>query len=70
MYTHIDLKCLDFSDLLALGMLATEAMTLAQEYDQSRSRSYCKLVAACNVEMLARRRSAERQCGTAMEDEE
>ena len=34
-------------------------------HDQARSRAYCELVAACNVEMLRRRRTATRYCGTA-----
>lgn len=67
MDTHIDLKRLDFSDLVRLAKLAAEALELAQEYDQSRSRAFCKLVAACNVETLARRKRAERHCGTATE---
>jgi hypothetical protein len=65
MDTHIDLKRLDTSDLVRLGKLAAEALELAQEYDQSRSRALCKLVAACNVETLARRKEVQRQCGTA-----
>src|SRR5262249_29250461 len=66
METRIDLKRLQYADLLRLGRLAAEAMALAQEYDQSRSRAFCELVAACNVEMLARRRQATRYCGTAL----
>jgi hypothetical protein len=66
MDTFINLQRLQYADLLKLGKLAAEAMALSQEYDQSRSRTYCKLVAACNVEMLARRRKAERHCGTTL----
>jgi hypothetical protein len=66
MEIRINLKRLQYEDLLRLGQLAAEAMALAQEYDQSRSRQYCELVAACNVEMLARRRAALRHCGTAL----
>ena len=65
MDTHIDLKALDHADLMRLGKLAAEAMELAQEYDQSRSRAFCKLAAACNGEVLARRQKAARHCGTA-----
>ena len=50
---------------LDIDIITAEAMTLAQEYDQARSRAYCELVAACNVEMLRRRRTATRYCGTA-----
>jgi hypothetical protein len=64
MDTHLKLKRLDYADLLKLGTLAAEAMALSQEYDRTRSHSYCKLIAACNGEMLARRRKARRQCGT------
>jgi hypothetical protein len=64
METHIDFKGLQLADLVRLGKLAAEAMALSQEYDQSRSRVYCELVAACNVEVLARRRRAARHCGT------
>jgi hypothetical protein len=65
METRINLQRLQYADLIRLGQLAAEAMTLAQEYDQARSRAYCELVAACNVEMLRRRRTATRYCGTA-----
>jgi hypothetical protein len=41
-------------------------MALSQEYDRSRARVYCELVAACNVEVLVRRRKAARHCGTAL----
>lgn len=68
MDTHIDLKALRYADLIELGKLAAEAMALAQEYDRSRSHTYCKLVAACNVEMLTRRRKAARHCGTTLSD--
>jgi len=66
METRIDLQRLQYADLIRLGQLAVEALALAQEYDQSRSRAFCELVAACNVEMLARRRQAARYCGTAL----
>ena len=66
MDTHINIKALQFTDLIELGRLAAEAMELSQEYDQSRSQKYCKLMAACNIEMLERRREAERLCGTAL----
>jgi len=64
MDTHINLRRLDQADLIRLGELAAEAVALAQKYDRSRLRAYCKLAAACNVEMLARRREATRHCGT------
>jgi hypothetical protein len=64
MDTHIDFKGLQFADLIQLGKLAAEAMALSHEYDRARSRVYCELVAACNVEMLVRRRKAARHCGT------
>jgi hypothetical protein len=66
METRINLQRLQYADLIRLGQLAAEAMALCQEYDQSRSRTYCELVAACNVEMLARRSRASRYCGTAL----
>ena len=66
METQIDLGRLHYADLLKLGQLAAEAMALSQQYDQSRSRAYCELIAACNVEMLTRRHRAERRCGTAL----
>ena len=66
MDTHIDFDGLQFADLIRLGNLAAEAMALSQEYDRSRSRVYCELVAACNVELLVRRRRAARHCGTAL----
>jgi hypothetical protein len=66
MDTHINIKALQFTDLIELGKLAAEAMELSQEYDESRSQKYCKLMAACNIEMLERRREAERLCGTAL----
>jgi hypothetical protein len=65
MDTHINLQRLNYSDLIKLGELATEALALSQEYDQSRARSFCKLAAACNSEMLARKREASGKCGTA-----
>jgi hypothetical protein len=66
METHIDFEALQFADLVRLGALAAEAMALSHEYDQSRSRVYCELVAACNVEVIVRRRRAARHCGTAL----
>ena len=66
MDTHINIKALQFTDLIELGKLAAEALELSQEYDQARSQKYCKLMAACNIEMLERRREAERLCGTAL----
>jgi hypothetical protein len=66
METHIDFEGLQFADLIRLGQLAAEAMALAEEYDRSRSRVYCELVAACNVEVLVRRHRAARHCGTAL----
>jgi hypothetical protein len=66
METHIDFEGLQFADLVRLGALAAEAMALSQEYDQSRSHVYCELVAACNVEVIVRRRRAARHCGTAL----
>jgi hypothetical protein len=64
MDTHIDLQRLNYTDLIKLGELATEAMALSQEYDQSRAQRFCKLAAAANSEMLARRRQATHKCGT------
>jgi hypothetical protein len=64
MDTHINIKALQYTDLIELGKLAAEALELSREYDRSRARKFCKLIAACNVEMLERRREAERQCGT------
>jgi len=64
MDTHINIKALQYTDLIALGKLAAEAIELSHEYDKSRVRKYCKLIAACNVEMIERRRQAERLCGT------
>ncbi len=66
MDTRIDLQRLGYTDLIKLGQLAAEAMTLSHDFDQSRSRAYCELVAACNVEMLTRRHRAARHCGTAV----
>jgi len=64
MDTHIKIKALQYSDLIELGKLAAEAIELSREYDQSRVQKFCKLIAACNVEMIERRRQAERLCGT------
>lgn len=66
METHIDFEGLQLAELIRLGKLAAEAMALSQEYDRSRSHVYCELVAACNVEVLVRRRRAARHCGTAL----
>jgi len=66
MDTHIKIKALQFTDLIELGKLAAEAIELSREYDQSRLRKFCNLIAACNVEMIERRRQAERQCGTSV----
>jgi hypothetical protein len=66
MDTHIDFEILQFAELSRLAKLAAEAMALSHQYDQSRLRVFCELVAACNVEMLARRRKAARHCGTAL----
>jgi hypothetical protein len=66
MDTHINIKALQFTDLVELGKLAAEAMELSREYDQSRLRKYCNLIAACNIEVIERRRQAERLCGTAV----
>jgi len=64
MDTHIKIKALQYTDLIELGKLAAEAIELSREYDQSRVQKFCKLIAACNVEMIERRRQAERLCGT------
>jgi hypothetical protein len=66
METHIDFEGLQFAELVRLAKLAAEAMALSQEYDRSRARVYLELVAACNVEVLVRRRKAARHCGTAL----
>src|SRR5882757_4763373 len=66
MEAHIDFEGLQLAELVRLAKLAAEAMALSEEYDRSRSRVYCELVAACNVEMLVRRRRAARHCGTAL----
>src|ERR1700754_2540073 len=65
MDTHINIKALPYAELMELGKLAAEAMELSREYDRSRSRKFCNLIAACNVEMIERRRQAKRLCGTA-----
>lgn len=65
MDTHINIKVLPYADLLELGKLAAEAIELSREYDQSRMQKFTNLIAACNVEMIERRRHAERLCGTA-----
>jgi hypothetical protein len=66
METHINFERLQYADLIRLGKLAAEAIALSQQYDKSRSQKYCQLIAACNAEMLARRRKAARHCGTAL----
>jgi hypothetical protein len=66
METRIDFEELQLAELIRLGKLAAEALALSQEYDRSRARVYCELVAACNVEVLVRRRKAARHCGTAL----
>lgn len=66
MDTHINLRALNIADLVELGKLAAEAVALSQEYDRSRSQAFCKLAAACNTEMLARRQKATRNCGKAL----
>jgi len=66
METHIDFEEVQLVELIRLGKLAAEAMALCQEYDRARSRVYCELAAACNVEVLVRRRRAARHCGTAL----
>jgi hypothetical protein len=66
MDTHINIKALQYTDLIELGKLAAEAMELSKRYDQSRLRKYCNLIAACNIEVIERRRKAESLCGTAL----
>jgi hypothetical protein len=66
MDTQINIKALPYAELMELGKLAAEAIELSREYDQARARKFCHLVAACNVEMIERRRQAARLCGTAM----
>ena len=67
MRSQIDFKQLGLEELMHLGNLAAEAMALSHEYDQSRARAFCELIAACNSEMLSRRRRSNRRCGTASE---
>jgi hypothetical protein len=64
--TQTKIKALTYSDLIELGRLAAEAMELSRQYDQSRLRKYCNLIAACNIEVIERRRKAESLCGTAL----
>lgn len=64
MDTHIRLQALPYAELVELGKLAAEAIELSRQYDQSRARKFCNIAAACNIEMLERRRKAERLCGT------
>ena len=64
--THINIKALQYTDLIELGKLAAEAIALSQEYDPPRARKYCKIVAACNIEVIERRKRAERLCGSAL----
>ncbi len=66
MDTHINIKALQFTDLIELAKLAAEALELSREYDQSRLRKFSNLIAACNIEVIERRRRAERLCGTAV----
>jgi len=66
MDTHINIKALQDADLIELARLAAEAMELSRQYDQSRSQKYCKLIAACNIEVIERRRKAASRCGTAL----
>ena len=66
MDTHINIKALQYTDLIELGKLAAEAMELSRQYDQSRLRKYCSLIAACNIEVIERRRKASSLCGTAL----
>lgn len=66
MDTHINIKALPYAELIELGKLAAEAIELSRQYDQSRLRKFCDLIAACNVEMIDRRRQAERMCGTSL----
>lgn len=66
MEAHLDFKRLQYADLVQLGQLAAEALALSEQYDRSRVRAYCQLIAACNVEMLLRRREAARLCGTTL----
>lgn len=66
MDTHINIKALQYTDLIELGKLAAEAMELSRQYDRSRLRKYCNLIAACNIEVIERRRKAESLCGTAL----
>jgi hypothetical protein len=66
MDTHINIKALQYTDLIELGKLAAEAIELSAEYDQTRVQKFTNLIAACNVEMIERRRQAESLCGTAI----
>jgi hypothetical protein len=66
MGAQIDFNQLGFEDLIHLGNLAAEAMALSHQYDESRARDFCKLIVACNIEMLARLQQARRNCGTAL----
>ena len=66
MDTHINIKALPYAELIELGKLAAEAIELSRQYDQSRLRKFCDLIAACNFEMIDRRRQAERMCGTSL----
>ena len=65
MDTQINIKALPYAELLELGKLAAEAVELSREYDQAHARKFCKLVAACNMEVIERRRRAAIVCGTA-----
>ena len=66
MDTHINIKALQYTDLIELGKLAAEAIELSHAYDQSRLRKFTDLSAACNIEMIERRRQAEHLCGTSI----
>jgi hypothetical protein len=66
MSAQIDFTHLEYEDLIHLGSLAAEAMALAHQYDRSRARDFCALIAACNLAMLVRLQQARRICGTAI----
>jgi hypothetical protein len=66
MDTYINIKALPDAELMELGKLAAEAIELSRQYDQSRSRKFCNIAAACNVELIERRRQSERLCGTSV----
>lgn len=66
MDTYINIKALPDAELMELGRLAAEAIELSRQYDQSRARKFCNIAAACNVELIERRRQSERLCGTSV----